>query len=49
MGAQGHKTPGNFTTLLNAYGNPIEHFGAMDTGLDKFGLDQRGPIPALLA
>ena len=37
------------TTLLNAYGNPIERVRAMDTGLDKFGLDQRGPIPALLA
>ena len=49
-GAQGHKTLGNFyTTLLNAYGNPIEHFGALDTGLDKFGVDQRGPIEALLA
>jgi len=48
-GAEGHKTLGNwYTTLLNAYGNPIEHFGALDTGLDKFGVDQRGPIAAFL-
>ncbi len=44
-GAEGHKTLGNFyTTLLNAHGNPVEHFGALDTGLDKFGIDQKGPI-----
>ena len=49
-GKPGHKTLGNwYTTLLNAYGNPIEHFGALDTGLDKFGIDQRGPIAQFLA
>ena len=33
-GQPGHSTLGNFyTTLLNAYGNPIEHYGALDTGL----------------
>jgi len=48
-GEQGHKTLGNlYTTLLNAYGNPIEHYGAVDTGLDKFGVDQRGPIQQFL-
>jgi hypothetical protein len=48
-GAPGHATLGNLhTTLLNAYGNPVEHFGALDTGLDRFGLDQRGPIPSLM-
>jgi len=41
-GKEGHKTLGNFyTTLLNAYGNPIKHFGDLDPGL-KF--DQLGPI-----
>lgn len=48
-GQPGHATLGNLhTTLLNAHGNAIEHYGALDTGLDRFGLDQRGPIPALL-
>ena len=48
-GAEGHKTLGNwYTTVLNAYGNPIEHFGAMDVGLDKFGLDQKGAIKSLM-
>ncbi len=29
---------GNFdTTLINTYGNPIDHHGALDTGLDKYG------------
>ncbi len=49
-GQQGHKTLGNwYTTLLNAYGNPIDHFGAPDLGLDKFGIDQKGPIEQFLA
>ncbi|MFT5733344.1 MAG: hypothetical protein ACJAZN_003413 [Planctomycetota bacterium] len=49
-GAEGHKTLGNFyTTLLNAHGNPIEHYGALDSGLDKFGIDQRGPIRELMS
>jgi hypothetical protein len=44
-GQPGHSTLGNFyTTLLNAYGNPIEHYGALDTGLTKFGHGQTGPI-----
>ncbi|MCA9178189.1 MAG: DUF1552 domain-containing protein, partial [Planctomycetales bacterium] len=44
-GEPGHRTLGNwYTTLLNAYGNPIEHYGALDLGLNKFGIDQRGPI-----
>lgn len=48
-GKEGHKTLGNwYTTLLNAYGNPLEHYGAVDTGLDKFGVDQRGPIRQFL-
>ncbi|MFK7741669.1 MAG: DUF1552 domain-containing protein [Planctomycetota bacterium] len=49
-GADGHKTLGNlWTTLLNAHGNPIAHYGALDTGLDKFGIDQTGAIASLLA
>ena len=49
-GQAGHSTLGNFyTTLLNAYGNPIEHYGALDTGLTKFGHDQTGPIKQFLA
>tara|TARA_R110002072_G_scaffold162687_3_gene314835 strand:+ start:24222 stop:25622 length:1401 start_codon:yes stop_codon:yes gene_type:complete len=48
-GKPGHKTLGNwYTTLLNAYGNPIEHYGAVDTGLDKFGINQLGPIAQFL-
>lgn len=49
-GQPGHKTLGNwYTTLLNAHGNPIEHYGAVDTGLDKFGIEQRGPIQQFLS
>lgn len=41
-GTEGHKTLGNFyTTILNAHGNPIKHFGDPDPAL-KF--DQLGPI-----
>ncbi len=48
-GQPGHKTLGNwYTTLLNAYGNDVEHFGALDVGLNKFGIDQRGPIREFL-
>lgn len=48
-GQEGHKTLGNwYTTLLNAYGNPIDHFGDVDTGLEKFKIDQKGPIKQLM-
>jgi hypothetical protein len=48
-GDKGHKTQGNwYTSILNAYGNPIEHYGAFDTGLNKFELDQSGPIKQFL-
>jgi hypothetical protein len=47
-GQEGHKTLGNwYTTLLNAYGNPVEHYGALDVGLKN--IDQRGPISQFLA
>jgi len=44
-GATGHKTLGNwYTTLLNAHGNPLKHYGDFDPGLARFGIDQSGPI-----
>lgn len=44
--APGHKTLGNwYTTILNAYGNPVEHYGALDTSLH---IEQRGPIRQFL-
>ena len=49
-GQPGHSTLGNlYTTLLNAYGNPVEHYGALDTGLSKFGHGQSGPIKSFLS
>lgn len=49
-GQPGHKTLGNwYTTLLNAFGNPIAHYGDLDTGLAKFNLNQKGPIAQFLA
>lgn len=48
-GEPGHKTLGNlYTTLLNAYGNPIKHYGDPDPGLARFGLDQTGAIKQFL-
>lgn len=48
-GETGHKTLGNwYTTVLNAYGHPIEHFGALDVGLNRYGIEQRGPIERFL-
>lgn len=48
-GDAGHKTLGNwYTTLLNGYGNPIKHYGDLDSGLDRFGTDQTGAIREFL-
>ncbi len=48
-GEQGHKTLGNwYTTLLNNHGNSIEHYGQMELGLNKYGIDQQGPIKQFL-
>ena len=48
-GEQGHKTLGNwYTTILNAYGNQIPHYGEFDTGLAKFNINQSGPIRQFL-
>lgn len=49
-GDQGHKTIGNlYTTILNAYGNSIEHYGAVDTELERFRVNQKGAIKELIA
>lgn len=49
-GKAGHQTIGNWwTTLLNAFGNPIEHYGNLDLNLQKNGLPQRGPLTELMA
>lgn len=43
---QGHKTLGNwYTTILNAYGNPIKHYGDFDVSLK---IDQEGAIGEFL-
>jgi len=48
-GKQGHKTLGNwYTTILNAFGNPTPHYGAFDSALEKFKIDQSGPIKQFL-
>ena len=45
-GSEGHKTLGNwYTTILNAHGNPIKHFGDFDPALKG---DQSGPIKRFL-
>lgn len=42
----GHRTLGNwYTTLLNAYGNPVKHYGDLDVGLK---IEQTGPIRQFL-
>jgi len=46
-GRDKHKTLGNwYTTLLNAYGNPIHHYGDIDTSLKG---EQTGPIKEFFA
>jgi hypothetical protein len=48
-GEQGHKTLGNwYTTVLNAYGNPVKHYGDLDSGLTRFGVEQTGAIKQFL-
>ena len=48
-GNPGHGTIGNFyTSILNAYGDPIEHFGDPDFELEREGLPQRGPVSSLI-
>lgn len=47
---KGHKTLGNwYTTLLNAHGDPIKHYGDLDQEMSRLKLDQTGAIKELLA
>ena len=42
---EGHRTLGNwYTTLLNACGNPIEHYGDFDLVMTRKKMEQRGAI-----
>ena len=48
-GTEGHKTLSNwYTTLLNAYGNPIEHYGDLDLTMQRNRLEQIGAIDRFL-
>jgi len=48
-GTEGHKTLGNwYTTLLNAHGNPIEHYGDLDIEMSRQKFDQTGSIKQLI-
>lgn len=48
-GTQGHKTLSNwYTTLLNAYGNPVEHYGDLDLTMQRNRLEQTGAIDRFL-
>ena len=45
LGNKGHKTLGNwYTTLLNAHGNPIKHYGDLDLEMSRKKFDQLGSI-----
>ena len=45
LGNEGHKTLGNlYTTLLNAHGNPIKHYGDLDLEMSRKKFDQLGAI-----
>ena len=47
---EGHKTLGNwYTTLLNACGNPIKHYGDLDLAMSRKKMYQEGPIKEFLA
>ena len=49
-GKVGHRTIGNlYTSILNAYGDPIGHFGDPDFELKREGLPQRGPVESLMS
>ena len=49
-GTEGHQTLGNwYTTLLNAHGNPIDHYGDLDLEMSRKKLAQTGSIPQLLS
>lgn len=47
---EGHKTIGNwYTTLLNAHGNPIKHYGDLDLEMSRKKLAQTGYIREFMA
>ena len=49
-GNEGHKTLGNwYTTLLNAHGNPIEHYGDLDLEMSRKKFDQTGAIKQFMS
>jgi hypothetical protein len=49
-GTEGHKTLSNwYTTFLNAYGNPIKHYGDLDLVMQRNRLQQTGAIQRFLA
>jgi hypothetical protein len=49
-GTEGHKTLSNwYTTFLNAYGNPIKHYGDLDLVMQRNRLQQSGAIQRFLA
>ncbi len=49
-GTEGHKTLSNwYTTLLNAYGNPIKHYGDLDLVMQRKRLKQTGAIDQFMA
>lgn len=49
-GSDGHATIGNWwTTWLNAFGNPVEHYGNLDLELQKNGVPQQGALSELMA
>jgi hypothetical protein len=49
-GTEGHKTLSNwYTTLLNAYGNPVKHYGDLDLTMQRNRLSQEGAIDQLMA
>ncbi|MDB4664574.1 DUF1552 domain-containing protein [bacterium] len=48
-GNDGHRTIGNWwTTWLNAFGNPIEHYGNLDLAMQKNGMPQTGSLSELM-
>ena len=48
-GDEGCRTIGNWwTTLLNAFGNPIDHYGNEDLVLKQNGVSYRGPLSELM-
>jgi len=50
LGEEGHKTMGNwYTTLLNAWGNPMKHYGDLDLTMSRKKLPQLGSIKQIMA